>query len=418
MYRGTVKTYTGQRARIEIDPDAQRSCKRRRIAESGAEPRHSLHDYANKPAPPKANRASCPSSDTVPSSPTTALPALVSSDPADDGESELSSVPSSPPAQPDFPMKTKHIPAFTFMKRINTRGDSLGSMPLSEMTPNSCRLPGHRETKKAKTQMQIDLGGMVRKTCRACGMEYMPSVKEDSALHKEFCGMNTNGIEMGKAFVRDPTLRRIPYENTTGTATESIVVVDRKSSATLKRKVKKVLDVVNAELSAADISEDSLWELKSPMSVGSTSSGRRKSHNHHHTDVRDDRFKAFIYLVGDRCIGFCLTEKINQAFRVVDPTCGESDEDNNISASKSSSISYLRSAELALLGIARIWVSTAFRGRGVARDLLHSAQNNFFYGLQIPQTLIAFSQPTESGGQLATSWFGTETGWHVYNGDC
>jgi hypothetical protein len=27
---------------------------------------------------------------------------------------------------------------------------------------------------------------------------------------------------------------------------------------------------------------------------------------------------------------------------------------------------------------------------------------------------VAFSQPTESGGNLARKWFGRQSGWHVY----
>ena len=49
--------------------------------------------------------------------------------------------------------------------------------------------------------------------------------------------------------------------------------------------------------------------------------------------------------------------------------------------------------------------------------MLESARNNFFYGLQVPKNLMAFSQPTESGGRLAKRWFEAETGWHIYDGD-
>jgi len=35
----------------------------------------------------------------------------------------------------------------------------------------------------------------------------------------------------------------------------------------------------------------------------------------------------------------------------------------------------------------------------------------------VPKDLVAFSQPTDTGGQLAKRWFEAETGWHVYKRD-
>lgn len=370
---------------------------------------HPFDDKRVTPKAPTETRENA-SSVTAPSSPSAVENALFSSDALQD-DSELSSAPSSPPRLPS-PIPASRKPAFSVLKRKRPALDeSSASEPLSDITPNARKLP--RLAKKPMTQMQIDLGGAVRKTCRTCGMEYIPSVKEDAALHTRFCAINVEGVVMGKAFVKDDSVKRIHSERAREDEKEMVVTVDRKSSLAARNKARKVLDVVNAELSATDIDDEHLWGGLNPEQKiietrkNSTEGG----------DKRGDRFKAFLYLVHDKCVGFCLAEKISSAFGVVDGCVAGEDGTTIITSSKSSSISVATSADIALLGISRIWTSKRYRGKGLAVDLLECARNNFFYGVEAPKELVAFSQPTESGGRLAESWFGAEKGWHVYRGD-
>ena len=350
------------------------------------------------------------SSVTAPSSPPAAESVLFSSDALQD-DSELSSAPSSPPRLPS-PIPTSRKPAFSFLKRKRpTLDECSASEPLSDITPNARKLP--RLAKKPMTQMQIDLGGQVRKTCRTCGMEYIPSVKEDAALHIRFCAMNVGGVDMGKAFVKDDTVKRIRSERAREDEREMVVSVDRKSSLAARNRTRKVLDVVNAELSATNIDDEHLWGMINPeQRVIETRKCSCEG-----GDKKGERFKAFLYLVHDKCVGFCLAEKISSAFGVVDGSPTGEDGTEFITKSKSSSILVSTSADIALLGISRIWTSKTHRGKGLAMDLLECARNNFFYGVEAPKNLVAFSQPTESGGRLGERWFGAETGWHVYRGD-
>ena len=350
------------------------------------------------------------SSVTAPSSPLAVENALFSSDALQD-DSELSSAPSSPPRLPS-PILASRKPAFSFLKRKRpVLDEGSASEPLSDITPNARKLP--RQAKKPLTQMQIDLGGEVRKTCRTCGMEYVPSVKEDAALHSKFCAMNVGGVVMGKAFVKDDSVKRIHSERAREDEKEMVVTVDRKSSIAARNKARKVLDVVNAELSATDIDDEHLWGALNPeQKIIET----RKSCSEG-GDRRGDRFKCFLYLVHEKCVGFCLAEKISSAFGVVDGCAAGENGTKIITTSKSSSVSVATSADIALLGISRIWTSKTYRGKGLAVDLLECARINFFYGVEAPKDLVAFSQPTESGGRLAERWFGAETGWHVYRGD-
>ena len=359
---------------------------------------------------PDASRGEPASSVTAPSSPPAAENALFSSDAPQD-DSELSSAPSSPPRLPS-PIPITRKPAFSFLKRKrHAFDDNSANEPLSDITPNARKLP--RLAKKPLTQTQIDLGGEVRRTCRTCGMEYVPSVKEDAALHSKYCAMNVGGVDMGKAFVKDDSVKRIRSERAKEEEREMVVTVDRKSSIVARNRTRKVLDVVNAELSATDVDDEHLWGALNPdQKIIETRKGSSEG-----GDRRGDRFKVFLYLVHDKCVGFCLAEKISSAFGVVSGCAAGEDGTKLIKTSKSSSISVSTSADIALLGIARIWTSKSYRGKGLAMDLLECARNNFFYGVEAPKDLVAFSQPTESGGRLAERWFGAETGWHVYRGD-
>ncbi|KAG8529341.1 uncharacterized protein KY384_005977 [Bacidia gigantensis] len=352
------------------------------------------------------------SSVTISSSPPREEQPLFSSDVFQDNDSPLSSPPSSPPKPAPSPLPTNRKPAFSLLKRKRLESSTkLVKQPLAEIDPNVGKPPA-KKPQKIGNQSHIDLGGESRKQCRACGMEYVPSVTEDLALHKKYCGMNASGIELGKAFLKDVTGKRVISEKASRHEKESVYCIERKSSLALRNKVKRVLEVVNAELSAAEIDDGTLWQpLKQAPAENVTLRRRRKSQQ---SDHRADRFKAFLYLIDDRCVGFCLAEEINQALPVIMPD-KRIFKDSAISSSlEISSISTSKHAKLALLGVSRIWVSKAFRERGIGFDLLKCTQGNFFQGIQVPKNLMAFSQPTESGSRLAERWFEGKTGWLVY----
>ena len=363
------------------------------------------------------NSASANTNANHPTSSSTSAPSspppddrIFSSDVPQEDESELSSAPSSPPEPPSLPQQELRKSVFSSLKRKRTAGDNGSAVePLADITPNARKRP--RLRRKSLTQMKIDLGGEVRKSCRACGMEYVPSVKEDSAIHSKFCAMNVGGMDMGKRFLKDDSVKRVHSEGTEANESAMVVTVDRKASLAARNKTRKVLEVVNAELSSADIDDEHLWGARIPderlVEIRRCNGGK--------ADRREDRFKVFLYLVNDKCVGFCLSERIKNAFQVVPSLAPVGNQ--IMSTSQSSSISVATTADVALLGISRIWTSKAHRGHGIAVDLLDCARKNFFYGVEAPKNLVAFSQPTESGARLAERWFEARTGWHVYRGE-
>lgn len=367
------------------------------------------------------------SSTTAPSSsPRRRDAALFSSDAAA-RDDDYNSPPSSPPlARLPSPVAKSRKPAFSFLKRKRL-GSGVGDAsargehePLTEITDNvgtATEKAASKTRRRGMTQMQIDLGGEVRRACKTCGMDYIPSNAEDAGLHKKFHTMNVGGVWMRKVCLREMKKRRVVDvgERVLGQG-QAVVVVDGRSVASVRYEAKRVLEVVNTELSAAGIGDEELWGQASVSSTSKRKPAGRRGRDNPALMDGGDRFKVYLYLDRDTCVGLCLAEKIEHAYRVVDSDAGDELSGKVPSLlPRSSSISTSETAEAALLGISRIWTSTSHRRKGIAAALLDAARRNFFYGMEVPKEKIAFSQPTESGGQLAEYWFDATAGWLVYS---
>lgn len=433
--RGTVKTYSRQHTRVNGFSDVDFGPRKRiRMGETGVviiedicspgysperEDRddlslstHQAQSREISPAPCRLSQSS--TSNTRTSSPLRSDP-LFSSDNGKHGSALASPMSSPPPKESNSP-PPKHEPTFRFLKRKRAAREDCTNEPLSDTTSNMVKIPGPTKQGRLK-QMQIDLGVELRRTC-TCGMEYIPSNKEDSELHLKFHQMNARGVSVGKGFLRKTGLGKIVPKHGSWNAGEATVMVDFKSSATAKNKARKVLELVNTELSAAALGEEQLWggmQSSNPATKRSVGKKRKAEASIDEPETRGDRFKAFLRIEGDHCVGFCLAEKISVAYRVCDPQAEKNGIASSGPALTSSSISHSTTSDVALLGISRIWTSKANRECGIAMSLLECARNSFFYGMEVPKELMAFSQPTESGGRLAARYFGTESGWHVYS---
>lgn len=170
--------------------------------------------------------------------------------------------------------------------------------------------------------------------------------------------------------------------------------VSRTATAAEKRKAKEVMEVVDSELGAAEID---LWR-KDDEEVGGGGG---------------ERFRVYLYVQGRKCVGLCLAERIKRAYCVVDdgPQGG------------GGSVSVEETARPALMGVSRIWTCSSHRRKGIAARLLDCARETFIYGMHLEKSMVAFSQPTESGGGLARGWFcgdgrgkegGVKERWAVY----
>lgn len=263
--------------------------------------------------------------------------------------------------------------------------------------------------------MQLDLASETRKTCKTCGMQYIPSNTEDAVLHKKFHAMNLGGVDFTKAVVE----RFRKNQVWSGGAGSFIAVVRRKDGLALRNRASDVLKVVNAELAAVPISDEELWSQTNSAATAPIPDQKPKPAK---TDMAEkdeaalplfDRFKVYLYFQGNKCIGACLAERIWVAYPVLGPATSEQASELPV-APQSSSISISNESHPAILGISRIWTSNQHRKKGIATGLLDCASSDFLYGFKIDKEKVAFSQPTESGGNLARKWFSSQVGWHVY----
>lgn len=209
--------------------------------------------------------------------------------------------------------------------------------------------------------MQIDLGSEVRKTCATCGMEYIPSNPEDAALHKKFHEMNSTGVDLGKAFMRANASRWV-YEATRFDE-GYVVIVDRKATPSAKNQAKKVLEVVNKELSSPEIEDELLWSQTEPP---------KHLHNDN-TEEKVDRYRVFLHMKDSRCVGLCLTERIWEARPVVQ---GESNGHVN-----GSSVSVKDELHPAIVGVADLDIgSVAKKGYRIGSAGLRGQQFHLRHG--------------------------------------
>lgn len=246
-------------------------------------------------------------------------------------------------------------------------------------------------------------------------MEYIPSNTEDATLHRKFHAMNVGGVDFTKAFVE-----RLKGNHVwSGGDGSFIAVICRKDALALRNKAVEVLKVVNTELAAVVVSEESLWSqiqtVFEPENATAHADGKDKPPaKSKRASSSCDRFKVYLYIRSNKCVGACLAERISEAFAVEDQDEAAQTTDQIPSGGESSSISIGTFAEPAMLGISRIWTSNLHRKQGIATRLLDVARSDFLYGMTIEKDAIAFSQTTESGGRLARKWFGKKAGWHVY----
>ncbi|KAL0259934.1 hypothetical protein SLS55_005677 [Diplodia seriata] len=369
--------------------------------------------------------------------------------------------------------------------------------PSDDKTSSKEKLPQQRQPRL--TQLQLDLGvAPVQRMCKTCGMAYVPSNAEDAALHKRFHAMNVGGVDVGKGFFARSAEKgrgagEIVWEK--GVDGDFVVVVGRREKVAARTRVRRVLDVVERELGAVEIPDHELWgqvaveenagnkhtrkgehvrnnisagidtEIESKPQKGAGTNGTNGTGRNRTRGVdvmRADRFKAYLYIRGSKCVGLCLAERITEAYRVVDvPENGSSQAQTTTVASTKTSEDQTGSTDAtepstgassdcpsttitttpttprtltfssithpADLGISRIWVSSLHRRHGIAIALLDAAARDFCAyrceendgggGEERKGPLkerIAFSQPTDSGSRLARRWFGAETGWGVY----
>jgi len=278
--------------------------------------------------------------------------------------------------------------------------------------------------------MTIDLGGTTQKTCKQCGMEYVPSNAEDAKLHRKFHDARVGGVDVPKGLVgcvkvvrkcercRPSVVAGGVVVKGGSEVEDSIVEIGRRDGSAARNAAWRVLRVVEEELGAVRTEEEDLWGLMSfedvDMLARSTSApvveesmeGQKPAGLKSISLQNHERHKVYLYLQNNKCLGLCLVERIRAA-RPVLPS--KSPKDSNIVLGNA--------PQPADLGISRIWVTNEFRRGSIAQRMLDAAQKSFMPGHMVEKQRVAFSQPTTSGASLARKWLDREDGWLVYSDD-
>lgn len=376
-----LKTYSRARKRPASNSQDEENTKRRRVIDELPITRPKPRPFSTMEAWLQSSRTSTPTSD-LPSSDG----AIFSDNPADPTATPPSSPPPLLPALPSVAV-TESNP--TACNESEDRTDPL--RPISSNLRRSANPALKKAIESQMLQMQINLGANLQKTCKDCGMTYVRSSTEDSALHDKYHTRDLNGVDLGKPFRKWAETRQV-WRGRDGAL---VVPVDRTDKSFERRKACEVLDIVQTELGAVDIGEQELW---SRLTEGYGIEAEQRG-----------RYRAFMYLVGLKCVGLCLAKHIRTARRVVEHVRTDADE-----GFENRGLLVSEEVENAMVGISRIWTSKSHRGRGIAGLMLGCVARNFHPKGPVQKTQIAFSQPTTSGTALARRWMGQEYGWLVY----
>ncbi|RPB25442.1 hypothetical protein L211DRAFT_866982, partial [Terfezia boudieri ATCC MYA-4762] len=270
---------------------------------------------------------------------------------------------------------------------------------------------------KKLTQLHLDLGQIPsRTTCPTCHMSYDPSLPEDTLFHKKFHAKSTGGVDFissrprilwsGVGFAQDAL---------EGGERESVIAVGRDSNKFERRRVMKVMEIVERELGCQEIKEEEVFGVLQYDSKGAREKDR--------CGDEGGRYKVYLYLLGRKCIGLLLAERIERAYKITLPsflsptpvsisptstTCPAPIDPSEACPSTTSldhPLTLSPTPSSALLGISRIWTCSTYRRRGIATRLLDVARQAFIYGMTIDKCRVAFSQPTALGKALAGEWF-------------
>nr|XP_043611240.1 protein CHROMOSOME TRANSMISSION FIDELITY 7 [Erigeron canadensis] len=261
--------------------------------------------------------------------------------------------------------------------------------------------------KRKYAQFHLDLGqsDFMFRDCKTCGFKFVPGDEEDGKLHKEFHKNYTHGIRL-KGW------RNERLVNTDSLESGRVILVLNDDPPAHVNKVQEVIKMMEMELGDG-------WIF----------------HKH---------CKVYLFISSQRVAGCLVAEPIKKAYRLVTNSNAKSDvttiarRDGKLTSTtlqfggisfhreilrtKLSSESENKSDDAllgaiicekdavpALCGIRAIWVTPSNRRKHVATHLLEATRKSFCSGLVLEQSQLAFSQPTNAGKLLASSYTKNES---------
>ncbi|KOG99843.1 Eco1p [Saccharomyces eubayanus] len=249
-----------------------------------------------------------------------------------------------------------------------------------------------------QSTLQVNGGSKSNKLvkCDKCEMSYSSTSIEDRAIHEKYHALQLHGRKWSPnwgsiAYTKRDHSSTMHLSRSMGTMTplnssplkngssivhqeEKIVSVRPDKSNGEVRAMMEIMTLVNNELNAPH-DENDIWN-----------------------STTEEKGKAFVYIRNDRAIGIIIIENLHGG---------------NGKASDRGRWMVYDSRRLVQnvypdfkIGISRIWVCRTARNLGIATKLIDIARENIIYGEVVPRSQVAWSQPTDSGGKLASKYNG------------
>ncbi|CCE66093.1 hypothetical protein TPHA_0O01240 [Tetrapisispora phaffii CBS 4417] len=261
---------------------------------------------------------------------------------------------------------------------------NLGSSSKSKINPKSVV---KNNNKYVQSRLQFNSNKTSRKSnltkCEKCGMLYSINSIPDIDSHKTYHTMHLSGHKWAKtwgSYIEGPKLidQKITPPTSSSTSNDSTytsdlqskneyVVVVRPQFPKEVKAASELMSVVNDELNAPH-NENDFWATV------------------------DGKGKLFLYIKDDRAVGAISVEPI------------DSTRSRWMVYENKSIIDHIRPHFK--VGISRIWVCKEHRSQGIAVKLLEAARTNMNPSRTMQRWELAWSQPTESGGKLASKYNG------------
>lgn len=242
------------------------------------------------------------------------------------------------------------------------------------MVARRSKAAGKRGPRLVQSRLQIGPQHKLTK-CAECEMSYSPTVIDDAATHQNYHDLHLRGkkwsnhwgVNVSSSAVNVLTPPSSSSKVELARLKDERIVMLRPDHPAEVRTALKIMDIVNDELHAPH-NENDFWSR--PESAG----------------------KAFLYVNRGRAVAVLTVELLKPErcrWMVYD--------DRSIVQRVQPSFT---------LGISRIWVCRTQRNRGIATKLLEVARANTIYGKTVEKWAMAWSQPTDSGGRLASHYNG------------
>ncbi|CAI9265454.1 unnamed protein product [Lactuca saligna] len=255
--------------------------------------------------------------------------------------------------------------------------------------------------KRKYAQFHLDLGqsDFLLHTCKTCGFKFAPGDEEDTRVHKEFHKSYTHGIHF-KGWRNERVIDTHSLEHG-----RVILVLNDDPPAHIK-KVEEVIKMMEMELGDG-------W-------------------------IFHKNCKVYLYISSQRVAGCLVAEPINNAY----PLVSNSDQNTTLKEVKKSTPTTLQFGSIsfqreiikkdknqrnsndntlfgaiicekdsipAVCGIRAIWVTPSNRRKHIATHLLEATRKSFSLDVILEHSDLAFSQPTNVGKLLASSYTNTKS---------